>query len=202
MDLYIFGAGQIAEVCCYYFRKEGRFQRIYFVVDPEFLSSTEVDGIPVLTTDQAIARSRRGEDQWFTAMGAAHRNTLRQHRAEQLQALGYELASYLHPTASTWDGFVMPSNTIVMENNIFQYKSTIGDNSIVWSSNHIGHHTRIGSNTFVASEVVISGNCRIGDNCFFGVNATVFDNIVIGSRTIIGAGTVVREDIADEFVVR
>lgn len=202
VDLYVFGAGQIAEVCAYYFREEGRFRRYHFVVDPEYLTDTTVDGLPVLTTSEALERARPGEDMWFTAMSAAKRNTLRQARAESLRAAGFELASFVHPSALLWNGFVVPGNTMIMENNILQYKSSIGPNSIVWSSNHIGHHTAIGANTFLASEVVISGSCQIGDNCFFGVNATVFDNIAIGNKVIVGAGAVIREDVVDNSVIR
>lgn len=202
MDLYVFGAGQIAEVCAYYFRKEGRFDRHFFVVDPEYRTSDSVDDTPVLLTEEAMAQARLGVDQWFTAMGSAKRNSLRQERARVIRTAGFTLASYLHPTATVWDGFILPSNTIIMENNVLQYKSSIGPDSIVWSNNHVGHHSRIGANTFMASEVVISGSTTVGDNCFFGVNATVFDNVSIGDRVIVGAGVVVRSDIPDDAVLR
>lgn len=202
MDLYIFGAGQIAEVCAYYFRKEGRFQQHYFVVDAEYLASSTVDGLPVLATEEASAKAQPGKDQWFTAMGSAKRNSLRQQRAAVLRASGFTLASFIHPTATLWDGFVLPSNTMIMENNVFQYKSRLGRDSIVWSNNHVGHHANIGQNTFMASEVVISGSTEVGSNCFFGVNSTIFDNVTIGNRVIIGAGVVVRSDVADESVLR
>ena len=202
MDLYIFGAGQIGEVCAYYFRQEGHFRRQYFVVDEDHLVSSTVDGLPVLVTEEAWAKAQPGEDAWFTAMGSAQRNSLRQQRAAVLRAAGFTLASYSHPTATLWDGFVLPSNTMIMENNVFQYRSCIGQDSIVWSNNHIGHHSRIGQNTFMASEVVISGSTEVGSNCFFGVNSTVFDNVSIGNRVIIGAGVVVRSDVADESVLR
>lgn len=201
MDLYVFGAGQIAEVAAYYFRERGGIDEQYFVVDPGFAPGDHVDGRPVLALDEALRKANPEQDRWFTAMSSRKRNTLRQAKAEQIAAAGFRFDSYIHPSAEVWRGFRTPPNTIVMENNILQYKCSLGENSIIWSSNHIGHHTQVGANTFITSEVVISGSCTIGDNCFFGVNATTFDNISVGDRAIIGAGAVARSDIPSGAVV-
>lgn len=201
MDLYVFGAGQIAEVVAYYFRECGGIRHQYFVVDPDFHPGGTVDGRPVLAWEEAVARADREVDRWFTAMSSRRRNALRQSKAEEIARAGFHFGSLIHPSAQVWRGFHLPPNTIVMENNILQYKCDLGANSILWSSNHIGHHTSIGANTFITSEVVISGSCRIGDNCFFGVNATVFDNVTLGDRVIVGAGSVAREDTPDGSVI-
>lgn len=202
MDLYIFGAGQIGEVAAYYFGESSRFRRMHFVVDDEYRTADAVDGIPVMSWTEGLAAARRDTDQWFTAISAKKRSVPRQERADALLAHGFCLASYVHPTTTAWRGFSVPTNSMILENNVLQYKSTLGPNSIVWSNSHVGHHTSIGANTFITSEVVISGNCTVGDNTFFGVNATVFDGITIGSRAVIGAGTVVREDVPERTVVR
>lgn len=201
MDLYVFGAGQIAEVVAYYFRERGGIDEQYFVVDPGYAPGDHVDGRPVLPLDEALGRADPDRDRWFTAMSARKRNSLRQLKAEQIAAAGFRFDSYVHPSAQVWAGFHTPPNTMVMENNILQYKCSLGENSIVWSSNHIGHHTAVGANTFITSEVVISGSCTIGDNCFFGVNATVFDNVSVGDRAIIGAGAVARSDVDPQAVL-
>jgi sugar O-acyltransferase (sialic acid O-acetyltransferase NeuD family) len=202
MDLYIFGAGQIGEVAAYYFAETSGLGEIRFVVDDEYRVADVVDGIPVLAWTEAVAIARRGSDRWFTAMSAKRRSAPRQERAAMISDLGFEFASYIHPTATAWRGFSMPANSMILENNTLQYKSALGPNSIVWSNSHIGHHTTVGANTFITSEVVISGNCTIGDNTFFGVNATVFDGISIGSRAVIGAGAIIREDVGERTVVR
>jgi len=201
LDLFVFGSGQIADVVGAYFNETGRFRRISYVVDEEFLGTpAAVDGT-IMTWSEALREARVDTDFWFTAISFKLRNQARRRAAHRIKEAGYRLASYIHPTATVWEGFHLSENTIIMENNVLQRKVSLGANSIVWSNNHIGHHTAIGSNTFISSEVCISGNCSIGDGCFFGVNSTLYDGIEIGNEAIIGAGAVVASRVADRAVV-
>lgn len=194
--LYVFGAGQIAETCAYYFAQERPQREIVFVVDSEYFDNDTLDGRPVVPYQEAIGRCSVDVDRWFTAVSYRKRNTLRQAVADRLTKAGVAFESYVHPTAQTWSGFQVPTNSMIMESNLFQYKSSLGANSIVWSNNHIGHHSSVGRNAFIASEVVVSGNCSIGDNVFLGVNATIIDGIEIGDLCAIGAGAVVKGPIS------
>lgn len=200
--LYIFGAGQVAEVSNYYFSKSGHFPDRRFVVDEDYMLQTKIDGIDVITFENALANARTDNDLWFTAISYRDRNRKRSGKYKELKALGFNFASYVHPTAQLWDGFVLPENSMILENNVLQYKCRLGSNSILWSNNHVGHHTFIGNNSFLSSGVIISGNCEVGDNCFFGVNSTIFDGITIGSMAIIAAGAVVNRNVIDNEVFR
>jgi len=200
--LFIFGAGQNAEVAAYYFGEAGRFSEIIFSVDDDYFTDPTVDGHAVLPFSDATRKARPGVDVWFTGMSGKRRSVPRQQKADEIASLGFGFASYVHPTAIVWRGFTLQPNCLVLENNVLQYKCSLGPNSIIWSNSHIGHHTRIGANTFITSEVVISGDCTIGNNCFFGVNATVFDGIISEDQAVIGAGAVVRENVSRREVVR
>lgn len=200
-DLFIFGTGQIGEVANYYFNLTNEFEKHFFVADDEYVREAFVDGLPVLSLTEAKLKVDINEDQFFTAFSARKKNKLRQEKAESLAGLGYRFASYVHPTATLWTGFNLPLNSMILENNVIQFKSSLGSNSIVWSNSHIGHHTKVGANTFITSEVVISGNCEIGDNTFFGVNSTTFDGVSIGSYSVVGAGAVVRRNLEDNQIL-
>ena len=201
LDLFVFGAGQIADVIGSYFRESGSFREVFYVVDDDFVGhEAEVDG-PILGWDEGIRLARPDDDLWFTAISFKMRNRLRFGVAQRILELGFSFASYVHPTTTLWDGFQLPANTIIMENNVLQRKVSLGANSIVWSNNHVGHHTSIGANTFISSEVCISGNCEIRDGCFFGVNSTLYDGVRVGNEAIVGAGSVVTSDVPDNGVI-
>ena len=201
MDLYIFGAGQIADVIGTMFREFAAFEEITYVVDEESLGADYAVNGRVIGWDSAVRESAENPSQWFTAIGYRNRNSLREQIAQRIANHDFDFASLVHPSAQVASGFELGRNVIIMENNVVQRGCRIGDNSIVWSSNHLGHHTSIGRNTFIASEVCVSGSCEIGDNNFFGVNATVFDNLRIGDSNIIGASTTVRANIGSHEVV-
>jgi sugar O-acyltransferase (sialic acid O-acetyltransferase NeuD family) len=201
-DLYIFGAGQVAEVAHYYFAQVSPRREIRFVVDDNHLLETSLDGIPIISMTEALSMADSEDDAWFTGISYKGRNSIRQRKADELSAHGFKFDSYVHPSAQCWSGFTIPANSMILENNVFQLKSSLGDNSIVWSNNHIGHHTSIGRNTFIASEVVISGSCAVGDNCFFGVNSSVIDGLTLGDSVVVGAGAILKESAPSRTVVR
>lgn len=202
MRLFIFGAGQIATVIGSYFVDTKKYSQVLYVVDEGFIDQgIDVSG-PVLTWREAQETALPASDLWFTAISFKNRNRLRAEVASRIEKLGYRFASYIHPTATCSSDFCIQPNSIIMENNVFQVKTSLGANSIVWSNNHVGHHTKIGKNAFIASEVCISGSCEIGENSFFGVNSTVIDNMKIGNNVIIGAGTLITKSVDDDSVVK
>lgn len=202
MRLFIFGAGQIATVAGLYFSETKKYSQIFYVVDEGYLNQDfDVDG-PIISWREAQEEALATRDLWFTAISFKNRNKLRADVASRIAKLGYSFASYIHPTATCSRDFRIQPNSMIMENNVFQVRTSLGANSIVWSNNHVGHHTTIGENAFIASEVCISGSCEIGVNSFFGVNSTVIDNLKIGNNVIIGAGALITKSVEDDSVVR
>ncbi|MGZ3402157.1 MAG: acetyltransferase [Phenylobacterium sp.] len=199
-DVVIFGMGQVAEVIHHYLTEEGGRNVVAFTVDAEYRNADEVLGLPVVDFAEVERRFPPATHEMFVAVSFKGVNKLREAKAAEAEAKGYQLASHVSPRASVWSRLVVNPNTIIMENNVIQPFVTIGRNVIMWSGNHIGHHSRIGDNCFIASHAVISGNCEIGANSFIGVNATLRDNIQIGASNVIGAGALILQSSPDNAV--
>lgn len=196
----LFGAGQFAEVARYYLEKDSSYEIAGYTLDREFFQSDEFGGLPVVPFDIISERFPPDDHLMFIPISYTKLNTVRQARYEQAKTMGYRFASYLSSKAWVWEEFVLSENCLIMENNVLQPYTSIGNNCILWSGNHIGHHTKIGDHCFFASHTVTGGSVEIGNNCFVGVNATIRDNVRIGERCVIGAGALILGDAEPDGV--
>lgn len=196
----IFGAGDIAQLACFYFQNDSSRDVLGFTVDAEFFKNDTFCNLPVASFETITDRWPPGSCDMFVALSYASLNQLRREKCEAAKSKGYALASYVSSKASVWPGFQHGENCFILEDNTLQPYSVVGRNVTLWSGNHIGHHARIGNNCFVTSHVVVSGGVEIGDSCFIGVNATLRDHIKIGERCVIGAGCLITSDAEPEGV--
>jgi sugar O-acyltransferase (sialic acid O-acetyltransferase NeuD family) len=195
--LVIFGDGQIAQVACYMFRHDGSHSPVAFTVDRSHFAASELLGLPVVPFDELAERFPPTECDAFVAISYVQVNRLRAAKVAQMKSLGYRLASYVSPRATTFPDLSIGENCFVLEDNTIQPYARIGSNVFMWSGNHLGHHSQIHDHCFIASHVVISGAVEIGEYSFLGVNATLRDNIKVGKGNVIGAGCVILKDTED-----
>lgn len=189
--LLIFGTGFLGEIAGYYFSTDSDYTLVGYVNEPDFVvPNSKILGVPVLETSKAIKQYKPQDVTFFVAIGYRKTNTVRQKRHGQLKDLGYSFASYISSRATVLS-HTIGENCFILENNVIQPFSSIGNNVTMWSGNHLGHHSVIEDNVFIASHAVISGNCRIGRNSFLGVNCCLHDGVQIGEKSVVGASAIV-----------
>jgi sugar O-acyltransferase (sialic acid O-acetyltransferase NeuD family) len=140
------------------------------------------------------------QSQMFVPLGFQRMNALRAEKFAQAKAKGYSLASYISSRIITWDKPKIGENCFILEGNILNYDTTIGDNVVMWSGNHVGDLSIIEDHVFVSSHVVLSGEVTIGANSFLGVNATISNHVRVGPRCYIGANTLIAQDTSPDSV--
>jgi len=199
-DLVIFGAGDIAQLACHYFRSDSSYKPQAFTVDGAFVKEDHFEGLPVVPFEEVSSRFPAAQYSCFIALSYSGLNALRRSKYEACKALGYPIASYVSSKASVLTREPIGENAFVLEDNTIQPFARIGHNVTLWSGNHIGHHSRIGDHVFIASHVVVSGGVEIGEQCFIGVNATLRDHVRVGDRCVIGAGALLLADAEPEGV--
>ena len=199
-DLIIFGAGDIAQLAHFYFRRDSALRPKAFTVDGAYLKEDHFEGLPVVPFEELAVRFAPHEHQCFVALSYAGLNGVRRSKYEACKALGYGIASYVSSRATVLTEQPIGENAFVLEDNTIQPFVRIGHNVTLWSGNHIGHHSVIRDHVFMASQVVVSGGVDIGEQCFIGVNATLRDHIRIGARCVIGAGALLLADAEPEGV--
>lgn len=200
-QLLIAGAGEFAQIAYEYFTHDSDFDVVGFAVDADYLpDERSLNGLPVIDLADATSVFPPSTHHAFAAIPASGLNRPRADMVRRLDAMGYELATYISSRAFVWRNALVGRNCFVFENNVVQPFVTVGNNCVLWSGNHIGHRTTVSDNVFITSHCVVSGYCSIGDSAFLGVNSTVIDGISIGERCIVGAGSLVVRDTEPDLV--
>lgn len=200
--LYIFGAGEFADIAANYFSEENRYRLEGFVVDDELLASSgeTLDGKPVHALSEVVKDFTTNGIKVFVAISASNMNKSRQKVYERLKALGASFATYISPKAYVSNRASIGENVFIFEENVVQLGVTIGNNTVLWSGNHLGHQTKVASHVFFSSHVVVSGFCNVQNNCYFGVNSTLVDHLNIAEGTLVGAGSLILNDTESNSV--
>lgn len=192
--IVLIGDSALAEIAFEYFTWDSPYEVVGFVVEREFLTRSELFGLPVVAFDELTSRFPPSSHHAFVAISYNQLNRVRRRLYESCKASGYTLATYVSSKAFVWRNVKIGENCFIFENNVIQPFVSVGDNVVMWSGNHIGHHSRIGDHCFIASHAVVSGYVEMGESCFVGVNATFANNLRIGSDCLIGADATILKD--------
>jgi len=200
--IVLFGVGPLASLLRDYLSQQKGARVAGFTADKKYLSSAEYCGLPAVPFEKVEHRFPPGRFDLLVGVGYSKMNRVRAEKCRQAKAKGYRLASFIHPTTTRWKGFAPGENSVILENNVFQPHSEIGNNVCVWSGCLISHHTVLGDNVFLAPGAVLCGQVRVGDNCFIGANATIRNGVRVAPNCVIGAGAVILEDTRENGVYR
>jgi sugar O-acyltransferase (sialic acid O-acetyltransferase NeuD family) len=189
--LVIIGTGETALLAYEYFTKDSEFEVVGFSVNSEYKNSDELFDLPIFNLESLINHAHPSEYYLFVALSSTHLNRDRAKLYIDLKDKGYSFASYVSSKAFVWDNVEIGENCFILENNVLQPFTKVGDNVTLWSGNHIGHRTEICNHVFISSHCVISGFCEIGEYSFLGVNCTLADKVKVASDNFISMGTVI-----------
>lgn len=199
-QLVIFGNTQAAVLAQYYFSSDSDYEVSAFAVDEQFITTSTLEGLPVLPINEAFEKHPPESHHFFVALGYSKMNKLREETCLRIKKAGYQLATYVS-SRCTWLSQKLPGeNCLILEDNTIQPFTEIGNNITLWSGNHIGHHSVIEDHCFVSSHVVVSGNVTIGHHSFLGVNSSIADGLCIAPFTLLGAGVAMTKDSIEHGV--
>lgn len=192
----IWGTGKIAEVIYFYLKEDSEYDVCAFCVDREYMQEKEFHGRPVVCFEDIEEKYPPAEYEMSIPISYISMNRVREEKYRKAKEKGYSFVTYISSKAIYY-GTPVGENCIIMENNVIQPFSKIGDNVIMWSGGNLGHHSEIKSHCFVAPCVAISGAASIGEYSFLGINSTIRDNIKVGRYNLIGAGSLILNDTSD-----
>ncbi len=198
--LVIVGAGENAELAFEYFDADSDREIAAFAVDAQYLKEPTLHDRPVVALDKLAAAYPPADYDAFVAIGDTELNRLRRRMVDDCKAMGFRLASYVSSHAFVWRNVEIGENCFILENNVLQPFTRVGDNVTLWSGNHIGHRTVIEDDVFVASHVVVSGFCRIGARSFVGVNVSLAGHVEIGADNFLAMGAAVTKSTEPDGV--
>lgn len=184
----IFGNTNFSEIIYYCICMENAMDVVSFTVNEKYIDNDEFCGLP-LTAFEKINEQFPPEDyNILVTVGYSNMNKDRANIIGQVEAMGYELASYISKHATTLK-IKYGVNTIVMPNAYVGYNVVLGKGNIIYSNSLLTHHITVGDCCFFAGGSTFGGEIEIENYCFFGLNCTVKNGIIIRDFTLIGAGT-------------
>jgi len=193
MDCVIIGAGGHGRVVLDIMQHEGRHEVVGFLDSNPDLHGRLMDGVEVLGPIQRLAGLKEQGVQG--AIVAVGHNGTRRSFGEQVQRLGHELVSAIHPSANIANNVSMGRGVVVAAGALVCAHCQIGDGVILNTGCLVDHETMIGTACHLCPGVKIAGRVTIESGAFVGIGATVIQHVRVGHDSVIGAGAVVLKDV-------
>ncbi|MCH8969066.1 MAG: acetyltransferase [Planctomycetes bacterium] len=193
MDCVIIGAGGHGRVVLDIMQHEGRHEVVGFLDSNPDLHGRLMDGVEVLGPIQRLAGLK--EQGVLGAIVAVGHNGTRRSFGEQVQRLGHELVSAIHPSANIASNVSIGRGVVVAAGALVCAHCQIGDGVILNTGCLVDHETMIGTACHLCPGVKIAGRVTIESGAFVGIGATVIQHVRVGHDSVIGAGAVVLKDV-------
>jgi len=120
--------------------------------------------------------------------------------SEEVSAIGYILATLVHPSVKIPESTEVKNGTTVCINAFISCNVVLGVNSYIQPHAQVSHDCVLGDNAVVSPSANLAGSVTVGEGSYIGMGAIVKERVSIGSWTIIGMGATVYQDIGDEVV--
>ena len=191
-NLIIFGDTPFAERLYKYISFEGIDKVIAFTQEQDFISRSELQGLPVYPFEQL--RSYANDFEIILGIGYTQMNQLKKKLYDLCKYKGYKIATYIsiHACVYTHD---IQEGCFIAPGAIIGPDCKLGVGNYLASSVVLSHDNKIGNFNFLSTNAVFGGFSKVQDNCFVGLHSTIKDGITIASNNLIGSSTNVLKSI-------
>ena len=186
--LIIIGASGHGKVVADIAEKVGYDEIVFFDDNPEL---KQCGKYPVIGMCHDY---RKFSGDMIVAIGNAD---IRQRIQEELEMVGRQIATLIHPKSVISDDVKIGDGTVVMAGAVINSAAMIGKGCIINTCASVDHDCIVGDYVHVAVGSHICGTVTVGDKTWVGAGATVSNNVDICGDCMIGAGAVVIKNITE-----
>jgi len=163
--------------------------------DPSPVAGATIAGTPCLGDDAVLSGLYTAGIRW--AIVALGDNVRRTRMAESARALGFTLASAVHPSAQISPHARLGQGVAIMPCAVVNAGTVIGDNTILNTSATVDHDCVIGRSVHIAPGAHLAGYVTVEDEALVGVGSIVGRGrpLRIGRGAVVGIGSVVFRDV-------
>ena len=155
----------------------------------------EINGIPVVgNIDEITGFDDIKIDAVHVAIGD---NKARYDIYKELESMGFQLLSIIHPSAVISPSAKIGEGCFVGANAVIQNNVIINDYVLINTAALIEHDNVIGKAVHIAPGACTAGRVEIHDLAFLGIGALVVPDVTIGRSAFINAGVLVKRNVAD-----
>jgi len=196
--ILVLGTGVAAEVFLGYTRGSQDFDVVACASDSPEVKS--IGGVSTLDLADSTAAYPPKSHKALVMVGYSGLNGIRFELFLRARELGYEFASYVHPSAIVAPTAKIHQGAVVMANSTVEPHAEVLPNTVVWANCVVGHHSQVGPHAWISAGTVIAGNVRIGERSFVGVGSVISDSVEVGELNFIGAGALVTKRTGGDSV--
>lgn len=122
-------------------------------------------------------------------------NKIRERISNELNKLGINQITLIHPTAVIDKTVVIEEGTTIMANVVLNADVKIGKGCIINTAATVDHDCKINDFVHISPGVKIAGAVDVGKRTWIGIGCSIINNLIICDDCIIGAGSTVIYDI-------
>jgi sugar O-acyltransferase (sialic acid O-acetyltransferase NeuD family) len=194
LDLLVYGASGHGKVIIDAVIKEGNHRVVGIIDDDPKLWKGAFCGYRVIGGESVIKGEAYRNCKLILAVGD---NAARKKLWRTINALGYELACAVHPSAQIGRNVFIGVGTVIMANTAINSGTKIGENTIINTGSTIDHDCVLEDYVHITPGAHLAGNVHVGELTHIGIGASVIQGVKIGRNVIIGAGAAVIDDLPD-----
>jgi sugar O-acyltransferase (sialic acid O-acetyltransferase NeuD family) len=117
------------------------------------------------------------------------------------QAVGLDVPTIIHPSATVLSKNKIGDGTIIYPNVVIMDNCCIGNCVLINSGITLGHDVIIGDFSSINPGANLAGRIKIGRYSMIGIGACIKENLTIGDNVIVGAGSVVVKSVESDRTV-
>jgi acetyltransferase EpsM len=185
----IYGAGGHGKVVLDVLERSG-YEIVGFVDDDRARAGTAHCGYPIFADPREAGSGRALE--MIVAIGDPN---LREQVTERALALGFPLATAVHPSAAIGRDVEIGAGAMILANAAVNPGTRIGRGVIINTAATVDHDCAIGDFAHIAPGARLAGHVRVGERAVVGIGAAVIPGVTIGAAAVVGAGAVVLRDV-------
>lgn len=168
------------------------WQQIEFF-DDRWPSLSQLEHWQVVGNSNSLAANFNEYDAVIVAIGHNQTRLLKQ---QQLQALGANLTTLIHPKATISPFSQLGAGSVVMANAVVNPFVVIGDACIINTAATVDHDCVISDGVHLSPGVHLAGGVTVGETSWLGIGSTVIQLVEIGSNVTVGANSTVIHSIS------
>ncbi len=196
--LLIVGAGGHGKVVLDAAELTGRFAGFIFLDENPVRRGTCILGTEVSGGQELLSRLETDEWQVVIAVGL---NEGRRRLAAQIEGMGWDFASVVHPKAAVAKDAEISPGVVICAGAVVNPGARLGPHVIVNSRAVIEHDCIVETCAHIAPGACLGGGVHVRAGALIGIRAAVLPGIRIGEEAVVGAGAVVTADVDARAVV-
>jgi len=197
----ILGAGGHARVVVDALRSRGERDIVALLDYDRTLHGSMLDGVRIVGSDECLADYPPTSYDVVVAAVGFGRRVVRYALLEQVRALGYQIATVVHASATVSPHATIGAGAQVMAGAIVNPGARVGDDTILNTGAVVEHDCIVGRGAHLAPRALLGGRVIVGDMAQLGLGCVILPGLTVEAGAVIGAGAVVTRNVIEHTTV-